>query len=126
VTTPAVVFAGTLATQIKLAPPRDPEYKGLVDRANGYLETSFLPGRVFASPSDFNIQLEEWLVRANSRTVRAIGGRPADVLETDYLPLPPVAPPIGLNHRIRLARDYYVRGPARLAVGGIPIDGYCT
>ena len=25
------------------------------------------------------------------------------------LPLPPIVPPIGLNHRIRLARDYYVR-----------------
>jgi hypothetical protein len=25
------------------------------------------------------------------------------------IPLPPVSPPIGLNHRIRLARDYYVR-----------------
>ena len=112
VTTPAVAFAGTLATQIKLAPPRDPEYKGLVERANGYLETSFLPGRTFASPADFNAQLAEWLVRANTRTVRAIGGRPADLLETDYLamlPLPPVAPPIGINHRIRLARDYYVR-----------------
>jgi len=112
VTTPAVAFAGTLATQIKLAPPRDPEYKGLVERANGYLETSFLPGRVFASPADFNAQLDQWLVRANTRTVRAIGGRPVDLVETDYLAmltLPPVAPPIGFNHRIRLARDYYVR-----------------
>lgn len=112
VTTPAVAFAGTLATQIKLAPPRDPESKGLVERANGYLETSFLPGRQFISPADFNTQLNEWLVRANSRTVRAIGGRPVDLFETDYLAmltLPPVAPPIGLNHRIRLARDYYVR-----------------
>jgi len=45
VTTPAVAFAGTLATQIKLAPPRDPESKGLVERANGYLETSFLAPR---------------------------------------------------------------------------------
>lgn len=112
VSTPAVAFAGTLATQIKLAPPRDPEYKGLVERANGYLETSFLPGRTFASPADFNAQLDQWLVRANTRTVRAVGGRPADLLGTDYLamlPLPPVAPPIGINHRIRLARDYYVR-----------------
>lgn len=25
------------------------------------------------------------------------------------LPLPPVAPPIGLNQRVRLGRDYYVR-----------------
>lgn len=73
---------------------------------------SFLPGRRFSSPADFNTQLDEWLVRANSRTVRAIDGRPVDLLDTDYrsmLPLPPIAPPIGLNHRIRLARDYYVR-----------------
>ncbi|MBB3753585.1 hypothetical protein FHT44_006107 [Mycolicibacterium sp. BK634] len=38
--------------------------------------------------------------------------RPIDLLETDcqgMLELPPMAPPIGLTHRIRLARDYYVR-----------------
>lgn len=108
----ATAFAGTLATRIQLAPPRDPEYKGMVERANGYLETSFLPGRRFASPADFNTQLSEWLVRANTRTVRSIGARPVDLLETDcqaMLELPPVDPPIGLTHRIRLSRDYYVR-----------------
>lgn len=112
VSAPAAAFAGTLATRIKLAPPRDPEFKGMVERNNQFLETSFLPGRQFASPADFNGQLAEWLVRANARSVRSIQGRPVDLLETDYLsmlPLPPVIPPIGLNHRIRLARDYYVR-----------------
>src|SRR5205814_7106175 len=112
VSTPAAAFAGTLATQIKLAPPRDPEYKGMVERHNGYLETSFLPGRQFSSPADFNTQLTDWLVRANTRTVRSIQARPVDLLETDYLSmlaLPPVAPPVGLSHRIRLGRDYYVR-----------------
>jgi transposase len=112
VSAPAAAFAGTLATQIKLAPPRDPEYKGMVERTNQFLETSFLPGRRFASPADFNEQLAGWLVRANARTVRSIQGRPVDLLETDYLsmlPLPPVDPPTGLNHRIRLGRDYYVR-----------------
>jgi transposase len=112
VSAPAAAFAGTLAAQIKLAPPRDPEYKGMVERANGYLETSFLPGRTFYSPQDFNEQMAGWLQRANTRTVRSIGGRPVDLLETDYqamLPLPPVDPPIGLNHRVRLGRDYYVR-----------------
>ncbi len=111
-TAPAAAFAGTLATRIKLAPPRDPEYKGMVERSNGYLETSFLPGRQFASPADFNQQLEDWLVKVNSRTVRSIQGRPVDLLERDYLsmtPLPPVDPPTGLSSRIRLARDYYVR-----------------
>jgi transposase len=112
VSAPAAAFAGTLATTILLAPPRDPEFKGMVERNNGFLETSFLPGRIFTSPVDFNTQLEQWLERANARTVRSIQGRPVDLLETDYLsmlPLPPVVPPIGLNNRIRLGRDYYVR-----------------
>jgi transposase len=112
VSTPAAAFAGTLATQIRLAPPRDPEFKGMVERHNGFLETSFLPGRAFTSPDDFNAQLAEWLARANTRTVRSIQGRPVDLLEVDYrsmLALPPVAPQVGLSCRTRLGRDYYVR-----------------
>jgi transposase len=112
VSVPAAAFAGTLATQIRLAPPRDPEFKGMVERHNGYLETSFLPGRHFASPADFNDQLTEWLVHANTRTVRSIQGRPVDLLELDYqsmLALPPVSPSVGLTQRVRLGRDYYVR-----------------
>lgn len=113
VSVPAAAFAGTLATRIRLAPPRDPEFKGMVERNNGFFETSFLPGRSFASPVDFNNQLGDWLAtRANTRTVRAIQGRPVDLLETDrqaMTPLPPVAPAVGLTQRIRLARDYYVR-----------------
>lgn len=112
VSVPAAAFAGTLATRIRLAPPRDPEFKGMVERNNGFLETSFLPGRTFASPADFNDQLTEWLIRANIRTVRAIGARPVDLLDTDrqaMTPLPPAGPQVGLTHRIRLARDYYVR-----------------
>ena len=85
----------------------------MVERNNGYFETSFLPGRQFASPADFNSQLSEWLPMANARTVRAIHGRPADLLATDYaamVELPPVAPQVGLTARVRLGRDYYVRG----------------
>ncbi len=112
VSVPAAAFAGTLATQIKLAPPRDPEYKGMVERHNGFPETSFLPGRIFASPADFNTQLADWLADANTRTVRSIQGRPVDLLATEYpsmLALPPVDPPTGLTLRVRLGRDYYVR-----------------
>ena len=111
-TAEAAAFAGTLATTIRLAPPRDPEFKGMVERNNGFLETSFLPGRTFSCPADFNTQLADWLPRANSRTVRAIGGRPVDLLAADraaMLALPPVAPAVGLRARVRLARDYYVR-----------------
>jgi transposase len=113
VSVPASAFAGTLATRFRLAPPRDPEFKGMVERNNGYLETSFLPGRSFASPGDFNAQLGEWLAgTANARTVRSLQARPADLLTADLaamVPLPAVPPATGLSQRIRLARDYYVR-----------------
>jgi len=92
--------------------PRDPEAKGLVERANGYLETSFLPGRAFTSARDFNVQLEEWLTRANNRQHRLLGCRPVDRFETDraaMLALPPVTPRLGWRATVRLPRDYYIR-----------------
>jgi len=52
---------GTLATKLVLLPPKDPESKGLVERRNGWFETSFMPGRTFASPADFNDQFTDWL-----------------------------------------------------------------
>lgn len=50
----------------------NPDFKGRVERADGYLEISFLPGRTFCSPADFNTQLQVWLQRANTRIVRTI------------------------------------------------------
>ena len=105
-------FTGTLATKIVQLKPFDPESKGIVERSNGYLETSFLPGRRFSSPADFNRQLNDWLPIANRRTVRSLGARPVDLVEVDraaMLPLPPVAPTLGHRSRVRLGRDYYVR-----------------
>jgi transposase len=105
-------FRGTLGIRVIQCRPRDPEAKGLVERANGYLETSFLPGRTFTGPADFNIQLEKWLVKANSRQHRALGCRPIDRLEADraaMLALPPVAPRTGWAAAVRLPRDHYVR-----------------
>jgi transposase len=105
-------FRGTLGIKVVICRPGDPEAKGLVERANGYLETSFLPGRTFSSPADFNEQLAAFLVRANARLHRTIGCRPIDRLEADraaMLSLPPVAPAMGWSLRTRLARDHYVR-----------------
>jgi transposase len=105
-------FAGTLATTLQRLKPHDPESKGLVERRNGYFETSFMPGRDFASPADFNTQFGDWLDLANARVVRTIKARPIDLLDADraaMLPLPPVAPAVGWVNRVRLGRDYYVR-----------------
>jgi hypothetical protein len=108
----AAAFAGTLGTRIVQLPPRDPESKGIVERTNRYFETSFMPGRTFASPEDFNAQLTGWLPYANQRVHRRLGGRPADFHERDLaamMALPPVAPLVEFQARTRLPRDYYVR-----------------
>ncbi len=105
-------FMGTLATRLVLLPPRDPESKGIVERRNGWFEKSFMPGRSFASPADFNDQFTDWLATANQRLVRTTQASPTDRLETDraaMLPLPPVPPVVGWRKQVRLGRDYYVR-----------------
>ena len=92
--------------------PYDPESKGIVERRNGFFETSFMPGRDITSPADFNIQFVDWLTKANTRVVRTIKARPVDLLVADraaMLPLPPVPPVVGWVNRVRLGRDYYVR-----------------
>ena len=105
-------FRGVLGTRIHVCAPRDPEAKGLVERANGYLETSFLPGRTFTGPGDFNTQLTQWTDLVNTRRRRALGCAPADRIGVDraaMLPLPPVAPATGWRRGLRLPRDHYVR-----------------
>lgn len=105
-------FRGTLATRVYVCAPRDPAAKGLVERANGYLETSFLPGRSFTSPQDFNAQLQTWLALVNTRRRRALGCSPTQRVTADrtaMLALPPVAPAVGWRTSQRLPRDHYVR-----------------
>jgi transposase len=105
-------FRGTLGTRVLICRPGDPEAKGLIERAHDYLERSFLPGRTFASPADFNAQLQAWLEVVNQRVRRALGCAPADRIAADraaMLALPPVPPAIGWQASTRLARDHYVR-----------------
>ena len=105
-------FCGTLATRLHQLKPHDPESKGVVERRNGFFETSFMPGRTFDSPADFHAQFSAWLERANRREVRTIKARPIDLVEADraaMLALPPVPLQLGWRNQIRLGRDYYVR-----------------
>lgn len=111
-TDPVTALMGTLGSRLVQLKPYDPESKGIVERANRYLETSFLPGRHFTSPHDFNNQLGLWLPTANSRRVRVLDGRPVDFLDQDraqMLALPPVPPTVETVTSVRLGRDYYVR-----------------
>lgn len=105
-------FCGTLATRLHQLKPHDPESKGIVERRNGFFETSFMPGRSFESPADFNDQFTSWIDTANRRQVRTLKARPIDLVDADraaMLALPPVPPQVGWSNQIRLGRDYYVR-----------------
>jgi len=105
-------FRGVLGAQIYVCAPADPEAKGIVERANQYLETSFLPGRTFTSPADFNTQLQGWTELVNQRRRRALECAPTDRIGADLaamLALPPVAPVTGWRASLRLPRDHYVR-----------------
>src|SRR4051794_25889656 len=71
-------FRGVLGTKVIVLKPREPEHKGIVERAHDYLERSFLPGRTFTGSEDFNIQLQAWLQVVNGRTRRVLGCAPTD------------------------------------------------
>ena len=105
-------FRGVLGAKVIICKPADPEAKGGIERLHDYLERSFLPGRSFGSPADFNSQLQAWLQLANRRRKRSLGCAPADRIVADkaaMLSLPPVPPATGWEHTLRLPRDHYVR-----------------
>ena len=105
-------FRGVLGNKVLICNPGDPEAKGLVERSNGFLETSFLPGRTFTGPRDFNVQLQGFTAKANTRRRRALGCAPAERIGAEraaMLALPPVPPATGWRHGLRLHRDHYVR-----------------
>lgn len=105
-------FRGVLGMGAVLCARGDPEAKGLVERANGYMETSFLPGRRFSSPEDFNAQLVSWLIKANNRVHEGTRARPQERIWEDrgaMVPFPSVLPDTRWRFALRLARDHYVR-----------------
>lgn len=105
-------FRGTLGMGARLCLRADPETKGIIERNNGYLETSFLPGRRFEDVADFNRQLTSWLVKANNRVHATTKVRPAEAACEDrgaMLGFPPVLPDPSWRFTTRLPRDHYVR-----------------
>jgi hypothetical protein len=87
--------------------------KGVVERLQGYLETSFEPGRAFAGPLDYQEQLDRWFgERANLRFHRTLRCRPAERLAEELQlmrPLPGRLPDVDRRLATRIAPDPYVR-----------------
>jgi transposase len=92
--------------------PRDPQAKGVVERWQGYAETNFEPGRVFANELDFQDQFDAWSAKVNARLHRAIRARPIDRLVEELgvmTPLPEIVPDTDRRWVLRVPPDPYVR-----------------
>jgi transposase len=104
-------FCGQLALGWIFLAPRDPEAKGVEERAHRFLRTSFEPARLFASPRDFQEQLDLWYERrANVRFHRGIRARPIDRLAHEGLrALPEILPDLDRRMVLRVPPQPYVR-----------------
>jgi hypothetical protein len=106
-------FCGTLRMGWCFCPPADPQAKGLVERLQGFIETSFEPGRAFANELDFQEQLDRWFdERANARVHKTLRCRPVDRLEaerTAMRPLPEEPPDVDRRLVTRVPPDPYIR-----------------
>ncbi len=112
-TEPFAAFCGQLAVGWCFLEAKDPQSKGVVERLQGYLETSFEPGRSFLGPLDYQEQLDRWFCeRANLRFHRTLRCRPADRLAEELAvmrPLPERLPDVDRRFVTRIAPDPYVR-----------------
>jgi transposase len=112
-TEPFAAFLGQLRLGWRFCEPRDPQAKGVVERLQGYLETSFEPGRSFASELDFQEQLDRWFAeRANVRFHRTLRCRPIDRLAEELTvmrPLPERMPDVDRRLVTRVPPDPYLR-----------------
>jgi transposase len=106
-------FCGRLRVGWHLCEANDPQAKGVVERLQGYIETSFEPGRRFANEIDFAEQLDAWFdSRANLRTHRGLRCRPVDRLAEDLdamASLPSEPPDLDPRIVLRVPADPHVR-----------------
>ena len=105
-------FCGQLPVDWYFCAPSDAPAKGAVERLQGYLETNFEPGRRFANHLDFQLQLDDWFEKANSRTHKTLRARPVDRLGEErgvMRPLPEREPDTDRRWVLRVAPDPHLR-----------------
>jgi transposase len=105
-------FCGRLSVGWRILDRGDCQAKGVVERLQGFMETSFEPGRSFANELDFQDQLDRWFdERANVRRHRTLHERPVDRLECErerMRPLPEPGPDVDRRLVLRVPPQPYL------------------
>jgi hypothetical protein len=105
-------FCGQLGVGWIILDAGDAQAKGVLERSHRFMRTNFLPGRCFANPADFQLQLDGWCDRANRRVHRTIRAVPIQRLSQEHLrmrSLPRVMPDVDRRFVTRVAAQPYVR-----------------
>src|SRR5947209_14635143 len=107
-------FCGQLGVGWVILDRGDAQAKGALERSHRFMRSNFLPGRSFANPIDFQLQLDGWCDRVNRRVHRTTREVPIERLvhERERMrPLPARLPDID--------RRFVTRVPAQRMCGSI-------
>ncbi len=106
-------FCGQLKVGWQFCEPADPQAKGAVERLQGYAETNFEPGRVFANELDFQDQLDALVCegqRAHAQDAARAPDRPAARSSSStWRALPAEMPDTARRWVTRVAPDPHLR-----------------
>src|SRR4051812_23537137 len=105
-------FCGQLGVGWVILDAGDAQAKGELERSHRFLRTNFEPGRRFANPVDFQLQLDGWCDRVNRRVHRTTRAVPAERLVQErgrMRPLPATLPDCDRRQVVRVPQQPYLR-----------------
>jgi transposase len=105
-------FCGQLGIGWIILERGDAQAKGALERSHRFMRSNFLPGRSFANPTDFQLQLDGWCERVNRRVHRTTRQVPAERLAVErerMRPLPARLPDVDRRFVTRVPAQPYVR-----------------
>ena len=105
-------FCGQLGVGWIILDAGDAQAKGVLERSHRFMRTNFEPGRRFANPLDFQLQLDAWCDRVNRRVHRTIRAVPAARLLEErgrMQPLPAAMPDCDRRRVVRVPQQPFVR-----------------
>jgi hypothetical protein len=105
-------FCGQLGVGWVILDAGDAQAKGALERSHRFMRSNFLPGRSFANPVDFQLQLDGWSERANRRVHRTTRQVPTErlVWERERMrALPDRLPNVDRRSVTRVPAQPYVR-----------------
>ena len=105
-------FCGQLGVGWVILDAGDAQAKGALERSHRFMRTNFEPGRRFANPLDFQLQLDGWCDRANERVHRTTRAVPSQRLVDEQRrmrPLPAGLPDTDRRFVTRVPQQPYLR-----------------